>query len=365
MKVVVTAGPIPAKLDSIKYLTNRFRGGLAVRTAEELSRHFEVELVCWRWADLGVLDLGRFKVHKVDDIIGYRDVVVGTEARAYVLAAAVANLMPVTPWEGKFPSHLYESGEEFDVKFKIAPRIIDEVKVARPRSALIGYKLFDGTDEELVKAGFETMRGSRANVIFCNRPETAKSEKIALTADGARIPMSFGEHVAFISRVIRLKWYRTEAMCASVEPDWATMREMERLLKAVAPAIFTAGPPSFGTLAVRADRGFVTTTRGKRNRSICHVFSVDWSTKTVRVSAKATMNAPLLDRLLRHFPHARYVVHSHQQLPGVPTHPYAFPGTDEEDAIPTSREFNVEHHGCYAVLDTEEELLAWTDRYRL
>lgn len=363
MMVLLTAGPIPAKVDSVKYLTNRFRGGLAAKTATALSyAGIHVEVVKWRGVQL---ELPHIRVHEVDDVISYRDLVIGTVADAYILAAAVANLMPVKPWEGKFPSHLYGSGDEFDVKFRIAPRIIDEVRVARPGSTLIGYKLFDGTNEELIQAGFETMRGSKANVIFCNRPETAKSEKIALTADGARIRMSFEEHVRFIVKTLSLRWYRTEAICLSVEPDWATMRETERLLKAVAPSVFTSGSLSFGTLAVRADRGFVTTTRGKRNRGVCHVFSTDPQSRTVLASAKATMNAPLLDRLLRYFPHARYVVHSHQQLPGAPTHPYAFPGTTEEDALPAVREFNVEHHGCYAVLDTEEELLAWADRHRL
>ena len=68
-----------------------------------------------------------------------------------LLAAAVSNLMPSEPWEGKFPSHLYDVGEEFTVKFKIAPRIIDQIKQKYPHSTLIGYKLFDGPDETLIQ----------------------------------------------------------------------------------------------------------------------------------------------------------------------------------------------------------------------
>jgi hypothetical protein len=35
--VVVSCGPIPAKLDSVKYLTNVFKGGLAFETARRLA----------------------------------------------------------------------------------------------------------------------------------------------------------------------------------------------------------------------------------------------------------------------------------------------------------------------------------------
>ena len=34
--VVVSCGPIPAKLDSVKYVTNRFKGGLSFKTAKYL-----------------------------------------------------------------------------------------------------------------------------------------------------------------------------------------------------------------------------------------------------------------------------------------------------------------------------------------
>ena len=33
-KVVISAGPIPAQLDPVKFITNKFKGGLALKTAE-------------------------------------------------------------------------------------------------------------------------------------------------------------------------------------------------------------------------------------------------------------------------------------------------------------------------------------------
>lgn len=360
MKVLVTAGPIPARLDSVKFVTNRFKGGLAAKTAASLASSFDVEVVKWRYARLE-LPAG-VAVRDVDDVLSYREAVLASDADAFVLAAGVANLMPVSPWEGKFPSHDYEPGEEFAIQFAISPRIIDEVKKVHPRSTLIGYKLFDGSEEELIRAGFHTMRDSRANVVFCNHPATAKSEKIALTADGARIGMTFDEHVDFIRRAVQLEWYRTYVVRTGIVRDSAAYARMDRLLERVKKAAFTSGEISFGTLAMRAETGFITTTRGKRDRGVCQVFSVDPSSRTVTADAKATMNAPMLHRLFEEFPDARFVLHAHGKIPGLlpgMVHPYAFPGTTEEDRIPASRVLSVDHHGYYAVLDNEEHLDAW------
>ena len=35
-KVLISVGPIPARLDSVKFITNRFKGGLAFKTAYHL-----------------------------------------------------------------------------------------------------------------------------------------------------------------------------------------------------------------------------------------------------------------------------------------------------------------------------------------
>lgn len=43
-RVLVTCGPIPARLDSVKYLTNMFKGGLAFRTANWLARDQDLEV---------------------------------------------------------------------------------------------------------------------------------------------------------------------------------------------------------------------------------------------------------------------------------------------------------------------------------
>jgi len=371
-KVIVTAGPIPAKLDSVKIITNMFKGGLAVKTAEMLQAtgEFDVEIVKWKGteAKFRIPDspFDDPKVTSVEDFGEYRNYLLQSSADAYILAAAVANLMPVNPWRGKFPSHNYEVGEEFDIRFCIAPRVIDEIKEFHPRSTLIGYKLFDGTDEELVDAGWETLCGSRSNVVFCNRPSTAAQEKITLLPDGTQIPMSFDEHIEFIKRVINLKWYSTEIsdLGLGFVPDITNnLNCMHRNLK----KIQTEKPPyMFGTIAMRIDDGFITTTRGKRGKRFAKVHSVNHTTGTIVASQKATMNAPFIHRILEAYPDYKWVLHGHRQIDHpMGTYPYCFSGTTEETELLESMPlnfgevFNIQGHGYYAFFKTQEEMENW------
>jgi len=371
-KVIITAGPIPARLDSVKIITNMFKGGLAVKTAEMLQAtgEFDVEIVKWKGTvvKFQIPDSPHDdpKVTSVNDLEEYRTYIQKTDADAYILAAAVANLMPTNPWEGKFPSHKYHVGQRFPIEFCIAPRIIDEVKKHHPRSTLIGYKLFDGSDEELVKAGWETLCGSRSNVVFCNHPKTAAKKKITLLPDGTEIPMDFDEHVHFIRRVINLEWYCTQTQSLIPNEDWPSGEELEWMQRVLAFIQVERPPYKFGTIARRCENGFITTTRGKREGPFCKVFSVDHDLRIVKASHKATMNAPTIERLFEEWPNHKWLLHQHEKLgPSYDAKPYCFPGTTEEVGLidkmrgNETRIFQVEGHGYYALFETQEEVEGW------
>lgn len=207
-KVVISAGPIPAKLDPVKFITNKFKGGLALKTAQYLASQpdFEVTLVMWSGAGKDHIPEGLKELAVVDDVFEYYDWFVANARNyhAFVMAAAVANLTPVKPYDQKFPSHLYKPGEEFDIRFMIAPRAIDAVKQLNPQACLIGYKLYDEPDDDkLAEIARHTLDDARANVIFANHPATAKEKKIAVTPDGSAVPMDFTQHLEFMALVIR------------------------------------------------------------------------------------------------------------------------------------------------------------------
>lgn len=319
--VLISVGPIPSKLDSVKFVTNRFKGGLALKTAKKLAEMGNnVTIVAWKFTDIDT-DL---PVVKIEDVVDYYNKVLAIEADAYILAAAVANLMPSNPYTGKFPSHKYKVGEKFNVEFEIAPRVIDEIKKKHPRSALIGYKLYDGSEEELISSAKKTLFDSTSNLVFANHPAWAKERKVALTQDGAIFDCSFDEHVQLIHKVINEEFYSTEIN----QSNDTSINEQEELVLKNYPTC-EKDSRTYGTFAVRREKSFITTTRGKKdgNTAFSEIFSVDHENKKIIASKKATLNAPLLDKMLEINQNFNILIHGHE-LEGKLVHKeYEFAGS--------------------------------------
>jgi len=361
--IVISAGPIPGRLDSVKYITNRFKGGLAFKTAEMLSHEFDVTIVKWKYADYK----GDLKVVNIEDVDEYMEYMTTHEFDHYILAGAVANLVPVNPWEGKFPSHNYSVGEEFDIKFTIAPRIIDEIKKKFPRSTLIGYKLFDGSEEELIEAGWETLISSRSNAVFCNTPKTAKTKKIMILPDGSIHKMTFDEHIEKMKEIFELKWYSTKVFDFEGELDKHKnkIKKLSELLKKIKTK---REPYEFGTVAHRLTEGsMVTTTRGKREDGFCKIFHINHSIREVFSTHKATLNAPFLEMLFDEYPDKKVILHGHIQLENIETLPYVFDGTMQYFNIINYigdnklTEFNIQNHGYYKLFSSFEDAEKWVN----
>lgn len=312
-RVLVTCGPIPARLDSVKYLTNMFKGGLAFRTANWLARDndLEVTVLCWERADIPKNNADWKALATIKDVFEYYDWIVAhaNDFDAFVFAAAVANLTPVKPYEGKFPSHLYKPGQEFDIKFMIAPRAIDAVKQLNPRACVIGYKLFDEPDDDkLVEIARHTLDDARANLIFANRPSEAKHKKIAVLPDGTSFETNFQEHLELIRRAVLQDYFRTEV--TPLSKDLEADPDVREALAAV--AMYEQTFEKYGTVAIPVagrENMFATTSRGHRAGPVI-VYGVDPDCRTVHASGKATLNAPALAAMVHGFP-GHVIVHRH------------------------------------------------------
>lgn len=73
-KVVISCGPIPARLDSVKFITNRFKGGLAFKTASYLSEcGDELTVMTWKNTDIpdNIKSNERIRLVKVEDVFDY------------------------------------------------------------------------------------------------------------------------------------------------------------------------------------------------------------------------------------------------------------------------------------------------------
>jgi len=360
-RILITGGPVHAYLDAVKVITNRFKGGLMVRLAQDFARYdgaqvtyLHADLNAGAWSEL----LGRTHNLEVITHSGFEDyrkkvLALAPSMDAVVLGAAVANLIPAKPYAGKFPSHNYKPGDVIPIDFQIAPRVIDEVRKVAPKTQLFGYKLLDGVShEELIKAAYGIVLEARAAVVFANDARNLE-QKYAVTKERAVHPLRYEQLAPWIWRMLQDQYYSSLSLKTFEVPLEPEMRVKSLIHRHAERFVAVEGGYIFGTVAVRHDRGFVTTGRGKRElESIAYVPYVDHAKREVCVAGegKASLNAPLLSRMFDN-PRVDYIMHYHEQIPDLPTYPYAPPGSVRDTERPSTTSFNIEEHGCMLLFD--------------
>lgn len=391
-RILITGGAVHAKLDAVKIVTNRFKGGRMAELAKELSaRGHDVTYLCSKdsvtpmqrmaWRRLGDGDI---TVIYHDGFIDYMDRVPKLAREHYaavILGAAVANLVPEpTEWSlnEKFPSHNYQEGDKVMIPFRVAPRVINLVKEAAPRVTLVGFKLLsDVTDTELVRAAYTVVKDAKADLVVANdtknldRKLLVTKERSVIEVPGVNGPSKLLALVQFLDEVVRDQHYATVCTPIVVSPEEgddvreATMR-YEQVRHNYMPEIEKYGRVDdllFGCIAVRLRRGgFLCSVRGKAslaqsawtfNGTPAHVRRVDHDAHVVYTmgQSKASLNAPLLDRVFEANPDADAIVHTHQTGSEFPMRAYAPPGTvrDTDRKLPQGN-FEIENHGIFRLL---------------
>lgn len=356
-KILVTGGPVHAYLDDVKIITNRFRGGLMKQLAESLLT-FDTHVTYLCAPTVGTQTPHKHErmqivTHKgFDDY--YRKVAeLVPSMNGVVLGAAVANLVPVKRWQGKFPSHNYNPGDVIPIDFTIAPRVIDEVKKVAPTTHLFGYKLLSGVShEELIQAAYDIVLEARATAVFANDANNLQ-QKYAVTKERGVHPMRLEDLAPWIWEMLNDSYYATAFDNSSGAPDDVVGKVRALIERNSNRFLVTEAGLIFGTVAVRHNTGFVTTGRGKRELdSIAYVTKVDHEKKKVYASdnAKASLNAPLLSRMFDNSA-VDAIVHYHEQVPNLPTYRYAPPGSVRDTERPNKTSFNISEHGCMLLFD--------------
>lgn len=115
----------------------------------------------------------------------------------------------------------------------------------------------------------------------------------------------------------------------------------------------------FGSVAVKTDKGFITTIRGKENlNDYTLVYNVDHKNHILKVeNKKATLNAPLLDYLFKNSK-IKVIVHiNHEYDNNLPYYEYAFPGTVSDSIRNNKTSFNIKYHGVIYLFDKDGNLI--------
>ena len=366
-KILITGGPVHAHLDSVKIITNRFKGGLmAVLVEDLLEENVEVHYISSKAA---VIPRG-LPWNNGHEHLGFNDykkkvLNMAPAFDAVVLGAAVCNLIPVKQIKGKFPSHNYKPGDIIPIDFTIAPRIIDEVKRVAPNTHLFGYKLLAGVPhEELIQAAYDIVLESRATCVFANDASNLE-RKFAVTKEGSEHEISYRDVSKFIMKIVNDKYYKTDLLSGHVQYDSMLddkTQEMISLVDRFKEKFVEKNGYIFGTVALRVRTSdpdsitFVTTARGKNEiKDFTVVSRVDHDERIVNANKKrATLNAPLLARIFELNPKVNVIVHYHDIKTGLKVLPYAPPGTERDSLRPDEdlmSDFEIENHGVFRLFE--------------
>lgn len=395
MNILISAGCVYGRLDDNKLVGNRVRGIWACKFAGYLASkgHFvsllvpdtmpkfeEFHTLVGEYSGrgplcregLGLMSPGAIEVIRHNGYESYaaKCYKLALTHDAAVMAAAVVNWIPKEPFAGKMPTKGYKERDEISIPFYLAPRVINRMKALNPKITLIGCKMLSGsTFDELIDAAYHVVLDARCNVVVANDMQTGLRGKHLVYQDrtAQTFDNDFEGFFKALEAVVLDEHYRT----VQVEADdrWApeillAMRQFDRIVDKHRDRFVkrTAdGDKVFGAVAVQVgsvggDGGWLVSPREKgslfTSADAVWVRDVHYGEHLVKVAGggKATLNAPLLIRVAT-LTNATSVLHLHEQLPDVPTLPYAPPGTvrDSNREIlfiqPHLTSFNIEGHG--------------------
>jgi hypothetical protein len=203
----------------------------------------------------------------------------------------------------------------------------------------------------------------RCSTVFAN-DRSDLNQVFAVTKERGVHPMERDDIASWVVGMLQDKYYRTEFgppipvhSGDEERPFRLAQQKFSRLLSRFASSFLPSKEGLvFGCVATRMAKGFITTARGKKDLlSTVLVNHVDHNQRVVNVSGnvKATLNAPLLDWIFLQHPRVYAIVHYHEVMDRFPIHEYAPPGTAGDSMRDIRGSFNIEHHGCYLLLDQD------------
>ncbi len=171
-KILITAGPTRAPLDSIRYITNKSTGRLGALLAEEALRHgASVTFVHGRPSAVpivrgGVHDqLRMVAIETVQDLISIFREELRKGYDAVLHNMAVLDFEPSEIRPGKTGS---DEGA-WTLRLVPTPKAIGLVKDVAPQTFLVAFKLEVGMSrEDLVASALELLRHNRCDLVVAN-----------------------------------------------------------------------------------------------------------------------------------------------------------------------------------------------------
>jgi phosphopantothenoylcysteine decarboxylase/phosphopantothenate--cysteine ligase len=173
-RILVTAGPTPGRIDSVRSVTNRFRGRLGIEVADEAHmRGADVTLILGpsgvqRPTYLDTISIRDFHEYysKVMDVLKNNSIEIG------IFSASVADFIPKEVFDGKISS----KSELQSIRLKKTPKVIKDVKQKFPSLLMVVFKYEEKISREELEEIAQSKVRQGYQVIVANRGEDMAPE---------------------------------------------------------------------------------------------------------------------------------------------------------------------------------------------
>lgn len=183
--ILVTAGPIGGKIDSVRLMTNIFRGRLGVMIADEAyMRGANVRLLMGQG---GTEAPAYINTAIAEDFDGYYSKVMGMLSEKHydfgIFSAAVADYVPEEAIKGKIPSR----GALKSIPVKQTLKVIKEVRKNFAGLFMATFKFEIGVSKERLEEIAKARVAEGYNLVVANRDEDMRESHNAIIADSTGI----------------------------------------------------------------------------------------------------------------------------------------------------------------------------------
>src|SRR2546429_7202274 len=167
-RVLVTAGPTIEHIDPVRVITNRSSGKMGVAIAQEAwSRGAETTLILGPGSVIPPPSVKTVRVETTEEMLEatLRELKRGKHDLVFA-AAAPSDYRPSNPAGRKISTREEKTVE---LELEATPKIIREIRHARPSSFLVAFKTEHGvSNEELVTEAFEILSEKSADLVAAN-----------------------------------------------------------------------------------------------------------------------------------------------------------------------------------------------------
>ena len=190
-RILVTGGPTPVPIDSVRILTNRFTGKLGTAIADELTlRGADVKFILGK---TGLTPPSYIDCSRARTFDEYRGAVLDTLADdrydAGIFSAAVADYKPLEVTAGKIAS----GGALKSIPLTPTEKVIDLVREKFPKTAMVSFKYQETlTHDELMTIARDRLAKGHLAVVANRGEETGPNgEQIAYIVSESAEPQRF------------------------------------------------------------------------------------------------------------------------------------------------------------------------------